>query len=424
MYSILKREFSTLALDPELLTLYTHRLENPEPGRGPANHMSQDRTVGIFKLTYPLYSETFITNQALALTAYKPLVIAKSKLNESPLPLLALSDCDPSGIRRKWMSLTRSTSFFLKDERVKALTLIHSHFGPCSVYALPLAQQLSIPLISTFHGLDTTAVPWRYFRQEFGVTTINYFLHLRGLRESGAGFIAVSEFIRDCLIGQGFPPERVHQLYIGVDTRTFCPVPDGARRSAGRYILNVARHVPVKGVDTLLRAFAHIAGRHPGVSLLQVGTGILTNSLRSLVRELGLTDRVRFLGMQSQEMVLELMQRAEIVTLTSQIAGNGAREALGMVLNEASSCGVAIAATRCGGIPEAVIDGETGLLSPERADRLLADNLDQLLTDEELRRRLGRQGREYVRERFCLQTQTAKLEQLYDQVVEEWRKKV
>jgi glycosyltransferase involved in cell wall biosynthesis len=112
------------------------------------------------------------------------------------------------------------------------------------------------------------------------------------------------------------------------------------------------------------------------------------------------------------------------MALTSQTAENGAREALGMVLNEASACGIAIAATRSGGIPEAVIDGETGLLSPERNISLLADNLECLLDDGELRRRLGQQGREYVREQFCLRTQTAKLEQLYDRVVVEWRYKV
>jgi colanic acid/amylovoran biosynthesis glycosyltransferase len=382
--------------------------------------LPQDRKVGIYKIVYPIYSETFITSQAMAFKSYESLVLARTKVGETPLSLLALSDSDPTGIRQKWMAITRTPSFFLKDERVKKLSLLHSHFGPCSVYALPLAQRLSIPLISTFHGLDTTANPWRYFLQEFGVTSFNYFLHLCDLKKSGAAFIAVSDFIRDCLIAKGFPQERVHLMYIGVDTRRYCPAPTESGLLGNRYILNVARHVPVKGVDTLLRAFSLIADRFPRVSLLQVGTGPLTGSLQTLVQKLGLTGRVRFLGMQSEETVLGLMQRADILALTSQTAENGAREALGMVLNEASSCGVAIAATRSGGIPEAVIDGETGLLSPERNIRLLADNLECLLADGELRGRLGRQGREYVRDKFCIQTQTAKLERFYDQVVEEW----
>jgi glycosyltransferase involved in cell wall biosynthesis len=76
-------------------------------------------------------------------------------------------------------------------------------------------------------------------------------------------------------------------------------------------------------------------------------------------------------------------------------------------------------ATRCGGIPEAVIDGETGLLCAERDDRQLADNLDILLGNEELRFRMGRRGRDYAGQKFCLRTQTEKLERLYDLVVDE-----
>jgi len=238
------------------------------------------------------------------------------------------------------------------------------------------------------------------------------------LQERGAAFIAVSDFIRDCLLSQEFQPDKIHRLNIGVDTERFCPLPETGRTDGNRYILNVARHMPVKGVDTLLRAFARIAGRHPGVKLTQVGAGPLSASLQRLARELGIADRVRFLGVQTPQQVRELMQRAELFALTSQTADTGAREGLGIVLNEASACGIPVVATRCGGIPEAVIDGETGLLSPERDDRALAVNLDRLLADGEVRLRMGRQGREFVCETFCLRTQTEKLEQLYDRLVE------
>jgi glycosyltransferase involved in cell wall biosynthesis len=377
------------------------------------------RSVGIFKLRYPIPSETFITSQALALTTYQPLFLARKKTNATDTPLLALSDHDPYGFRQGWLALTRSVSFFLQDERVRNLSLVHAHFGPDGVYALNLAERLAIPLVVTFHGLDTTARRWRLFTSLFGVTIINYFRYVRRLQEHGAAFIAVSGFIRDCLVAQGFPAEKIHQLYIGVDTQLFCPLPETGRTGNNRYILNVARHVPVKGVDTLLRAFARCADRHPGVTLTQVGAGPLTGSLQSLARELGIADRVRFLGVQTPHEVLELMQRAELLALTSQTADTGAREGLGIVLNEASACGIPVVATRCGGIPEAVIDGETGLLCAERDDRQLADNLDILLENEDLRLRMGRRGRDYVGQKFCLRTQTEKLERLYDLVVDE-----
>ena len=381
-----------------------------------------DRSVGIFKLRYPIPSETFITSQALALTTYQPLFLARKKTNATEAPLLALSDHDPYGFRQGWLALTRSVSFFLGDKRVKPLSLIHAHFGLDGVYALNLAERLHVPLVVTFHGLDTTARKWRLFTSLFGVTVINYFWYVRRLQKHGAAFIAASGFIRDCLLAQGFPAEKIHQLYIGVDTQQFCPVPETGRVAGNRYILNVARHVPVKGVDTLLRAFARIADRHPGVTLKQVGEGALTASLHSLARELGIADRVRFLGVQTPPQVLALMQQADLFALTSQTAATGAREGLGIVLNEASACGIPVVATRCGGIPEAVLDGETGLLSPERDIRRLAENLDCLLGNEELRLRMGMRGREFVCQKFCLRTQTEKLERLYDHVLEEWRR--
>ena len=381
------------------------------------NPTSLHRLVGIYKLRYPLPSETFVTTQAQALCDYEPLILARKRFGATELPTLAVSDHDPFGIRQGWLALTRSPSLFLRDERVRNLSLIHAHSGLEGVYALRLAQRLGVPLVTTFHGLDATARGWPLFRSLFGVTVCTYFLHRHRLRQRGAAFIAVSDFIRDCLLSRGFPPEKIHRLSIGVDTARFCPLPEGEERGGERYILNVARHVPVKGIGTLLRAFGQVAGKYPSVNLVQVGAGPLTASLEGLARELGIAHRIRFLGALPHDPVLGLMQRAEIVTLTSETALTGAREALGMALNEASACGIPVVATRSGGIPEAVVDGETGLLSPERDVRRLAENLDLLLDNEELRLGMGRRGRDLVCEKFCLRHQTAQLERLYDRLV-------
>jgi glycosyltransferase involved in cell wall biosynthesis len=205
------------------------------------------RSVGIFKLRYPIPSETFITSQALALTTYQPLFLARKKTNATEVPLLALSDHDPYGFRQGWLALTRSVSFFLRDERVRKLSLVHAHFGPDGVYALNLAERLAVPLMVSFHGLDTTARRWGLFTSLFGVTVFTYFRCINRLHKRGAAFIAVSDFIGDCLAAQGFPPDRIHRLYIGVDTERFCPIAETDRSGSNRYILNVARHVPVKG---------------------------------------------------------------------------------------------------------------------------------------------------------------------------------
>jgi colanic acid/amylovoran biosynthesis glycosyltransferase len=103
----------------------------------------------------------------------------------------------------------------------------------------------------------------------------------------------------------------------------------------------------------------------------------------------------------------------------SVTARNGDREGIPNVLKEASARGVAVVATRHGGIPEAVDHGRTGLLVPERDARALHDALQALASDPGLRRRLGDAGREKMAREFDVRRQVAELEELYDRVLEE-----
>lgn len=110
------------------------------------------------------------------------------------------------------------------------------------------------------------------------------------------------------------------------------------------------------------------------------------------------------------------MQMAEVFCLPSRTAASGDSEGLGIVFNEASACALPVVATRHGGIPEAVLHGETGLLVPEGDAPALATALDAVLSDRSLGARLGHRGREYVRERFDARRQGARLETIYDAV--------
>ncbi len=377
-------------------------------------------SVGIFRLRYPVGSETFIREQAGALLRYRPTVITRSWVNEVPssLPICGLGGRRttlPARLRRWAYSLTASPALFGSDDPLPPVDLVHAHFGPDGTYAMPLAAALGVPLITTFHGWDVTVHTAEMIRSA-NPTTVRYLLTRAALRRRGAAFIAVSDFIRNRLLVLGFPAERVIRHYIGVDIDRFVPS-SVAARAGNRYVLSVARHADKKGLDTLLRAFAQVAPRFPDVRLVQVGHGRLTPMLHALTAELGIASRVDFLGAQSSDTVRALMQDAFAVAHTSQTAADGDQEALGIVLNEASACGVPIVATRHGGIPEAVLDGETGLVVPERDVVAIAHALTALLADPGLAFRLGCRGREFVEDVFNLRTQTAALERIYDSVV-------
>jgi colanic acid/amylovoran biosynthesis glycosyltransferase len=111
------------------------------------------------------------------------------------------------------------------------------------------------------------------------------------------------------------------------------------------------------------------------------------------------------------------MQQAEIFALPSQTAKSGECEGLPIVILEASACAVPVVSTYHSGIPEAVIDGETGFLVLEKDARCLAQKLDILLSDRSLGKKMGAQGRELIDEKFDIRQQTAKLETIYNSLL-------
>lgn len=371
------------------------------------------KEVGIYNKAFPLVSMPFITEQACNLTRYDPVFVQCTRLNEIPFQNVSISQSDLFRIKQAIYLLTRSPNLFSDFDILSKLNLIHAHFGPEGVYAMALAEKLKIPFLVTFHGYDITlsrTAIWRTGKLLY----YQLIFHEKELKKKASAFIAVSHFIRSKLLEKGYPEEKIIQHYIGVDTAKFSPF---LRKAGERYILCVGRHTQKKGIDTLLHAFAKVSKKHLDVSLIQVGAGPLTADLNALATGLGINSRVRFLGAQSHEMVLNLMRGAEIFALPSQTAKNGDCEGLPIVINEASACGIPVVSTWHSGIPEAVLDGETGFLVIEKDNTTLAEKLDTLLCDRALGKEMGQQGRDFVCETFDIRKQTVKLEAIYDSLI-------
>lgn len=371
--------------------------------------MSNRLKLGVFRTTYPLPSEVFITEQVKALKRFDSMFLCRDFFGKADGINVAYLH---NKFSKWWWTLTRAPNEFdlpgLKD-----LSLVHAHFGPDAVMALPLAEKLNIPILTTFHGMDITRNKLDLLTSK-RPTDMHYALHLGELKRSGAGFIAVSDFIQNLLLNAGFAKDKIRRIYIGVDTARFCPMP---KNSQQRYILCVGRHTAKKGLTTLLKAWARVEKQYPDVKLLQIGAGPQTAELVQLITDLSIADRVELMGSKSSEEVRAYMQQAEVFALPSQTAPNGDSEALGIVFNEASACGIPIVSTRHGGIPEAVLDGETGLLVSEGDDAALADALAKLLGNADLRAQMGQRGREFVLESFDIAKQTTLLESFYTDAI-------
>ncbi|MCB8881061.1 glycosyltransferase [Acidisoma cellulosilytica] len=372
------------------------------------------REVIIFRHNLFRISEPFITQQAQTLKRYRPVYLGRLRFGPEPTGAssLALRDLRYGWPMIGWQMLSRSPRPFFRMLESHRPALIHAHFGIEGVYALPLARRLGIPLITTFHGFDATLSTAALLRSP---AWANYPLFRHQLAQEGALFLCASAFLRERVIAMGFPESRTHVHHIGVDCRTGPSLKaDGETLT----ILHVARLVEMKGTEYLIRSFAQVAAQNSEIRLDIIGDGPLRASLEALSKSLRLETRIRFLGALPHEKVLAAIRRAAMLVLPSVRTKTGRMEGLGLVLLEAAANGLPTIGSRVGGIPEGVLDGETGFLVPERDEVALAARMQTLTADPALRRRMGVAARTFVEQRFDLHHQTSLLEDWYDTVLQ------
>ena len=204
-------------------------------------------------------------------------------------------------------------------------------------------------------------------------------------------------------------PGKVELVRHGIDLLEFPPPPprppppSPPPRAAGEAsvltIVSVGRAVEKKGYPDLIAAL----GRLPAVPawrFVHVGGGPLIAELRELADKAGIADRTEWTGALARPELLARLRAADVFALASRIAGDGDRDGLPNVLLEAQSQGLPCVATRVSAIPELIEDGVTGLLAPPGDPDALAAMLGRLLRDSGLRRRLGIAGEHRVREEF------------------------
>ncbi len=283
-----------------------------------------------------------------------------------------------------------------------APNVIHAHFLNDGQDALNLGQQLNVPVITTLHGHDITkAEKKKLFKRSHA----SFFALSDKL-------IAVSNYIADQALRKGCPDDKLVQHYIGIDVDRFSL---GKQESATPALLFVGRLTEKKGVTYLLQALRRLKSRWPEIKLTIVGTGVLQKSLRREAQDYGL--QVDFVGQKSPSEIRQLLSTHWLFTAPSITADNGDAEGLGMVFLEAQAMQTPVVSFHSGGVVEAVADGETGLLCAEKDIEALADNIEILLNDESLRRKMGIAGRARIERDFDIRKQCGKLEAIYDSVI-------
>lgn len=357
-----------------------------------------DRRVLIWRSALLAGSETFVRNHALR--EWQPVYLGATRA-DSPLAadtdVIAFPDT-PAG-RRAFLRLRLTGASPRLRDLVTGLRpeLVHAHFGGDGWL---ISGSVSVPLVVTLHGHDVTRQP-----AAPGVRGIRYRRNLRTVFDRARVLLAVSGPIRDQAIRHGADPAKVRVHHTGI------PIPAPAAPVAALWdVIFVGRFVDKKGVDDLLTALARLDRPRA----LLIGAGPLQDQMRAYAGKLGVD--ATFLGAQDPGTVAHHLSRAKLLVAPSRTAADGDCEGLPTTILEAAARGVPAVATRHSGIPEAVLDGGTGLLGPERDPAALAAGIERLLADDPLRHRLGAAARRHVQTHFDLRTQSARLEEIYDEL--------
>jgi len=375
--------------------------------------------IGIFRHTLLPPSEAFIAEQTSHISNFEVHFFGRER-GEGSFDLtnchLIQRDSENGFLEKALYTLSgRNKSLLQKIKSVSPL-LLHAHFGVEGVYALRFAQQLRIPLLTTFHGFDATqSITGLLMNRK--ISHLHYVAGLKRLRQEGNCFIAVSNYIRQQLIKQGFDKGKIIVHHPGIDTNRFKPELMG---DDGQTILTVGRLEEKKGMMFLIQAIMQIRKEFPKVRLEIIGDGYLRPSLEQSVEKLKLTQSVVFRGTCTHDEVAKSMKKAAVFCLPSVTGKDGNSEGLPSVFLEAAASMKPVVGTYHSGIPEAVYDGETGFLVPERDIDSLADRLTILLKDPLLRAKMGEAGRKKVEIDFDINKQTKRLEDIYTDLIQEY----
>ena len=313
---------------------------------------------------------------------------------------------------------------FLRKGRHNYLTTERAlgEFGPEVVYLsdlelltgspLTAVQEAGVPLV--FHAHDLTLL---HMVDASSVETaprgpkralLDWFL--RPPPDAGrirtSPLLAVSEFIAEQYRGIGWEADQVKVVYNGVDERHFAAGP--RTRPEGNSILLAGRCVPDKGLHVAVEAVGRLAQRGIEVELHLVGEfrgAAYRKHVEDLAEEWRVTRNVVYRGYVSPEQMPEEYRRH-----TCAITPSFGLEAFGLTSAEAQANGTPVVVSRTGGLPETVVEGETGLIVPPGDAVALADAVAQLLTDENRWQRMSAAGREFARSRFGMQRMVSAVE--------------
>lgn len=368
----------------------------------------------IFKRRLLELSETFIKEQALATTKFKPLLVGYKPVNKG-LDLTGLNYKFIPNINK--LTETICNLFNLPISKVKKFfsaqntAAIHIHFATQAVKLWPSIKHLNIPVIIMLHGADISIYKEVWESGSKGFTNKFYPQRLLKLaKASNVRFVAVSEAIKKRAIEFGLPENKISVSYIGIDTNKFKPsgLPLLERE---KNILFIGRFVEKKAPLLLIEAYQQVLKQVPDAKLNMIGNGPLYEKAVNRAKELDVT--VNFLGGLTSLGVAKELAQTRVFCLPSVTAKNGDAEGFGIVVLEAMASGVPVITSAKGGAGEGVIDKVSGICFEENDLEALTQGLITLLQDDTIATQYSEAAIKRVNEHFDNKITIKTLESIY-----------
>ena len=288
----------------------------------------------------------------------------------------------------------------------RPIDIIHAHSAlPCGHAASLMAERLRVPFVVTIHGLDVFNAC-----SEPGTSAAKRRAKVSAEVYQRAGsVICISSAIETILKNGMQQPVPACVVHNGTDPQMFAPE-ETATQEQALTILMVGNLLRGKGHEIVLRAMTQIAAHFPGLQCKMIGEGPDRNRFASLARDLGISQRVFFLGRQDRQTVAKAMRECTIFALPSRFEG------LGCAYLEAMACCKPVIACEGQGIGEIIQHGHNGWLIPVDGVQEMAEALSRLLSSPDLRTRVGANARQTIVKGLTTTDQVRRLNDVYREV--------
>lgn len=389
------------------------------------------KTIGFILKGYPRLSETFITNEILLLEklGYDIHIFAlqnpdEKKIHENVRKIKARVTYIPDSF---WPNLVQ---FLTANYRL--LLNSSNTYWPALKYALlrslrrrsaSTIKRFSQAVILVHEKLPDSQAGYFHAHFSHGPTTVAYFAsqltgcqysfsaHAKDIYLQDREFLArkiwnarfavtCTEYNRRHLISIVGEAAPIFRVYHGIDLDLFSPKKKSRNKKARPRILSIGRFVPKKGFSVLLHALKLMNDKGIDFHCDLVGGGEQQDELTALTKKLSLQNNVKLHGKKSQKELFEFYKNADLFALACEVQEDGDRDGIPNVLVEAMAMAIPVVSTRISGIPELIIDRETGMLAEQKNPESVAQAITAILQDHALAGKLAKAGLRKVRQGF------------------------